>query len=1341
MRSSSRGIHANPDATFRTTPYRIVAIIVFAVMALTTPARLHAQTSVGVGVASPEGTVSFSGSAQTTLPSSGLALPSGVAVDGKGDVFITDRNNARVVEEPWTGSGYGAQITLPASGLVFPSGVAVDATGDVFISDVGTNRVVELPWTGSGYGAQTTLPTSELSGPTDVAVDRAGDVFIAETENGPVVELPWTGSGFGAQITLPATGFENPNGVAVDAAGDVFITTNSGERVVELPWTGSGYGAQITLSASGLSAPDGVAGNAAGDVFIADSNNNRVVELQTASVNSGSANVCPAGQSTPAPCSQTVTLNYAVSDSTIGAVNVITQGTRNLDFTLSSTTCTGSQTADSTCTVTANFAPTAPGLRRGAVQLADNSGNVLASTPVYGTGLGPQVAYNHGTQNTLASGLDLPTAVAVDGAGDVFIADAGNNSVVEVPWTGNGYGAQTTLPASGLSLPEGVAVDGAGDVFITSPGSSSVVELPWTGSGYGTQTTLPASGLSLPEGVAVDGADDVFITSAGNERVVEVPWTGNGYGAQITLPTSGLDGPTAVAVDGAGDVFIVDADNNRVVELPWTGNGYGAQATLPASGLAEPEGVAVDGAGDVFITNERINSVVEVPWTGNGYGAQTTLSTSGLSLPYGVAVDGAGDVFITSPGSNRAVELQRSQPPALSFAATNVGQTSDSPQSFTIQNIGNQPLNAIAPGFSIGENFAQVAGSGTPEDCTSSFSLTPGASCNLSISFEPTAVGSIQSSAVLTDNALNGNPAMQTITLTGTGELATPTLTFAALSTQTYGAAPFAVSASSDSAGVITYSVVSGPATISGSTITITGAGTVTIQASQAATTDYAAATATTSFTVSQALMTVTANSASRQYNTANPAFTFSVTGFVNGDSSSVVSGTAVLSTTATTTSAPGSYPISFSTEGLAAANYTFNYLPGTLTVVQTSQTITFAALPNVTYGAAPIALTATASSGQPVTYTVTGPATLSGSMLTVTGVGTVTVTASVAAGTDFTAATPVTQTLTVNPATPTLTFASIANQTFGAAPFAVSATSNSTATITYSVVSGPATITGKIVTLTGDGTVTLEASVAAAGNYSAATATTTFSVTGTPAITVNNGNKTLNFGIFPFGLTGTNQITFAVTTQNNTANTTTISAALTNAPSNYTIISNGCSSPQSGWGSYCQITVGFTQPTTLAGLAQTYTANLVLTSSNPSFGFVAGEGTLTITAGSAKVYTNAPYGTTAANPYNFGSASNGGTGGSLSFQIFNPSGWNGSGAPASVSLSNYDNWNFTGNCDGYLADNSSCTGTLQFKGSYPSGQTNTGVLTIGGNSSGVQVWNSNGSAVYGRLYLTGQTN
>jgi hypothetical protein len=105
----------------------------------------------------------------------------------------------------------------------------------------------------------------------------------------------------------------------------------------------------------------------------------------------------------------------------------------------------------------------------------------------------------------------------------------------------------------------------------------------------------------------------------------------------------------------------------------------------------------------------------------------------------------------------------------------------------------------------------------------------------------------------------------------------------------------------------------------------------------------------------------------------------------------------------------------------------------------------------------------------------------------------------------DYAAATATTS-FTVAPATPALSFSAIGTQTYGEAPFAVSATSASPGGVSYSVASGPATISGSVVTLTGIGQVTLIATQQATANYTAATATTTF-VAGAPSFTISPGS------------------------------------------------------------------------------------------------------------------------------------------------------------------------------------------------------------------------------------------
>lgn len=124
-----------------------------------------------------------------------------------------------------------------------------------------------------------------------------------------------------------------------------------------------------------------------------------------------------------------------------------------------------------------------------------------------------------------------------------------------------------------------------------------------------------------------------------------------------------------------------------------------------------------------------------------------------------------------------------------------------------------------------------------------SLSIAAGASCNLSLSFTPTAAGAIQGSAVLSDDALNGNPATQTIALSGTATLTSQTVTFTGLPlTATFGSAgPYTLNGTASSGLAVSYSVA-GPAKVIGNTLTITGPGTVIVTASQAGNNEYSAA-------------------------------------------------------------------------------------------------------------------------------------------------------------------------------------------------------------------------------------------------------------------------------------------------------------------------------------------------------------------------------------------------------------------------------------------------------------------------------------------------------------------
>ena len=385
----------------------------------------------------------------------------------------------------------------------------------------------------------------------------------------------------------------------------------------------------------------------------------------------------------------------------------------------------------------------------------------------------------------------------------------------------------------------------------------------------------------------------------------------------------------------------------------------------------------------------------------------------------------------------------------------------------------------------------------------------------------PVGTDSLTASYAATGNFAASTSGASGITITA----ATQTITFAPIASRAYGSAPFAVTATSSlgSSYPVTITVQSGPAVINGGVLTITGAGTVVLQASQAGNTDYGAATATQSFQVTPAPLTVTASNATRVFGTANPAFSGTITGAVGSDSFSES-----FITTATATSNVGSYPIVPSATGAQLANYTVTIVNGTLTVTGVPTTTTLTAPGSSNYGSS-VTLTATVAStagtpGGTVTFlsgsTPVGMGTLNGS-----GVATLT-TASLPAGTDavmasyaasgnFAASASPATIVTVKGASQTITFPAIASRAYGSAPFAVTATSSlgSSYPVTISVASGPATISGGTVTITGVGTVVLQATQAGGGNYDPATATQSFQATPAATSTSLNAPASASYG------------------------------------------------------------------------------------------------------------------------------------------------------------------------------------------------------------------------------------
>ncbi len=301
-----------------------------------------------------------------------------------------------------------------------------------------------------------------------------------------------------------------------------------------------------------------------------------------------------------------------------------------------------------------------------------------------------------------------PAGVAIDASGNVYVADQFNNVVRKITplgiistYAGNdtaadlGDGGPATLAS--LSIPSGVAVDAAGNLFIADQNNNLIRKVdPFgiissvAGTGApgftGDGSVATSAAINAPTAVAVDASGNLYFTDNGNNRIRMVNDTGtittiagNGIvgsggdgGAATTAQFSGLRG---IAVDNAGNIFVTDAANNKVRKINAAGiistfagsgtsgySGDGGQAT--AAGLYQPYGVAADNMGNVLIADFENNRIRKVSASGiistiagngtpgfSGDGGPAGLA--GLNKPAAVATDASGRIFIADEYNNR----------------------------------------------------------------------------------------------------------------------------------------------------------------------------------------------------------------------------------------------------------------------------------------------------------------------------------------------------------------------------------------------------------------------------------------------------------------------------------------------------------------------------------------------------------------------------------------------------------------------------------------------------------------------------------------------------------------
>ncbi|MBI2355311.1 MAG: hypothetical protein HYV06_09830, partial [Deltaproteobacteria bacterium] len=521
----------------------------------------------------------------------------------------------------FTVAGGGTDDGRPATvaGLSYPSGVAVDAAGNLYIADSFTNRIRRVA---AGRGIITTVAgngsegfsgdggaatAAALSEPFCVALDSAGNLYIADRSNHRIrkvaaesgiittvagnVSFGFSGDGGAAT----AAGLLFPSGVALDSAGNLYIADTNNARIRKVAagsgiiTTVAGNGSRgfsvdgTAATAAALYHPESVALDSAGNLYIADNLNDRIRTVAT-----GSGIIT------------TVAGNGSRAFSGDGAAATAAALSSPRGVALDST---------------------------GNLYIADTQNNRIRKVAA-GSGIITTVAGNgsfgftgDGGEATAAQ-LNIPFGVGLDSAGNLYIADSGNLRIREVEAengtittvAGNGSigfsvdGSAAT--AAGLNLPRGVALDSAGNLYIAddlnhrirrvAAGSGIITTVAGNGSrgSSGDRGGATAAQLNNPVGVALDSAGNLYIADTSNYRIRKVTAesgiittvAGNGSrgfsgdGGEATAAQ--LNIPFGVALDSAGNLYVADLSNHRIRKVA-----AGSGIITTVAGSTEPNGL------------------------------------------------------------------------------------------------------------------------------------------------------------------------------------------------------------------------------------------------------------------------------------------------------------------------------------------------------------------------------------------------------------------------------------------------------------------------------------------------------------------------------------------------------------------------------------------------------------------------------------------------------------------------------------------------------------------------------------------------------------------------------
>jgi uncharacterized protein (TIGR03437 family) len=600
-----------------------------------------------------------------TAVSTALSQPEGIAIDGSGNVYVSDAAVHQVRKiapdgsiQTIVGTGVGgfAGDGGPATAALLnqPYGLALDAAGNLYIADLGNSRVRKvaidgaiqtvagggaLPATSTGLGGPAT--SVQLMQPRNVAVGDDGSLYISD---------------FGANQLYQMT----TNGILSLVAG----TGTAGF---------SGVGTSALLAQ--LNAPAGLTVDPRGAIYFADSGNSRVRKVYNGAIITVFNTPGPTGVALDSSG-----MLYVAASSYFGTVVQPIPGIPSArDLTLDS--------SGNIYVTSGAFVSEIPS--SGVVTIIAGSG----TSPYFGGDGGPATAAQ----------LYSPSQIAVDSAGNWYVSDTSNNRIRMITPAGvistvAGTGAAGFSGDSGIATaaqfnsPRGIAIDGSNNLYVADSGNNAVREI----TAAGTITSI-AGQLNNPASVAIDAQGSVYIADSGNNRIVRVTASGTASGF------AKINGPLAVAVDASGNVVVADASQI------WKVAADGTPSSL-ITGLTSPAGLAFASDGTLLIADTGANAIRRLDTSGvltaiagigtAGFsGDGSSALAAQLSAPSGIALGANGTLLVADSGNNRI----RSLTPVL--GAPDNG-------SVAVANAASLAAGSIAPGEIItvfGTGFATAS--------------------------------------------------------------------------------------------------------------------------------------------------------------------------------------------------------------------------------------------------------------------------------------------------------------------------------------------------------------------------------------------------------------------------------------------------------------------------------------------------------------------------------------------------------------------------------------------------------------------------------------------------------